>query len=276
MSAKGTHAAVAGPAAPAAAPTLAGKPSLVMRIASRFGVDADKMLDTLKQTAFRTEKPASNEQMMALLVVAEQYGLNPWTKEIYAFEDKYKGIVPVVSIDGWVRIINERPELDFITFDYAPDDSEDAWIECTIGRKDRSRPIVVREYLKECYRDTGPWKSHPRRMLRHKTLIQCARVAFGFAGIYDPDEAERIRDANAIEGSFTAVSTKPATEAPKAIESKTEAPNVVPVGDLQRLIDKTGIPESDFLHRFEIDCIESLPLSRVGEAFEYLHGINAG
>ncbi|EKJ46221.1 phage recombination protein Bet, partial [Escherichia coli EC1869] len=38
----------------------------------------------------------------------------------------------------------------------------------------------------------GPWQSHPKRMLRHKAMIQCARLAFGFAGIYDKDEAERI------------------------------------------------------------------------------------
>ena len=29
-------------------------------------------------------------------------------------------------------------------------------------------------------------------MLRHKAMIQCARLAFGYAGIYDQDEAERI------------------------------------------------------------------------------------
>jgi hypothetical protein len=32
-------------------------------------------------------------------------------------------------------------------------------------------------------------------MLRHKALIQTARYAFGFAGIVDPDEAERIDEA---------------------------------------------------------------------------------
>ena len=29
-------------------------------------------------------------------------------------------------------------------------------------------------------------------MLRHKAMIQAARLAFGFTGIYDQDEAERI------------------------------------------------------------------------------------
>jgi predicted transcriptional regulator len=31
-------------------------------------------------------------------------------------------------------------------------------------------------------------------MLRHKALIQCARLAFGYTGIFDQDEAERIAE----------------------------------------------------------------------------------
>jgi hypothetical protein len=50
--------------------------------------------------------------MMALLIVADQYGLNPWTKEIYAFPDKSNGIVPVVGVDGWARIINTHEQFD--------------------------------------------------------------------------------------------------------------------------------------------------------------------
>ena len=34
-------------------------------------------------------------------------------------------------------------------------------------------------------------------MLRHKAMIQCARLAFGFVGIYDQDEAERITEPEA-------------------------------------------------------------------------------
>jgi phage recombination protein Bet len=167
--------------------------SLVARMAERFGVDPEKMLTTLKATAFKGD--VSNEQMMALLVVAEQHGLNPWTKEIYAFPDRNHGIVPVVGVDGWARIINERKELDGIDFLEAEDGS---WIECVIYRKDREHPTRLREWLAECKRDTGPWKSHPRRMLRHKSLIQCARIAFGFGGIYDQDEAERIIEVEPI------------------------------------------------------------------------------
>ena len=36
-------------------------------------------------------------------------------------------------------------------------------------------------------------------MLRHKAFIQAARMAFGFSGIYDEDEAERIAEARVVE-----------------------------------------------------------------------------
>lgn len=173
-----------------------GKPSLIATLANRYGVDQDKMLQTLKATAFRGD--VTTEQLMALCIVANQYGLNPWTKEIHAFDDKRNGIVPVVGVDGWSRIINEHPQCDGIEFKDAEDGS---WCECTIHRKDRRFPTTVREYMAEVKRDTGPWKSHPRRMLRHKALIQAGRVVFGFAGIFDPDEAERIVEAEQIRAN---------------------------------------------------------------------------
>jgi phage recombination protein Bet len=169
------------------------KMSLVTRTAERFGVDPDKMLTTLKATAFRGE--VGNEQMMALLIVAEKYRLNPWTGELFAFPSK-NGIVPVVSVDGWARIMNEHPQFDGLEFVDAPgDEAVPAWIECVIYRRDRSKPIKIRERYSETKRDTIPWKSHPARMLRHKAMIQCARVAFGFAGIYDEDEGRKIIEA---------------------------------------------------------------------------------
>lgn len=160
-------------------------PSLLAKMASRFSVEPAKMLTTLKSTAFKGD--VSNEQMMALLIVADQYGLNPWTKEVYAFPDKNNGIVPVVGVDGWARIINSHEQFDGMQFEQ---DAESC--TCTIYRKDRAHPVAVTEYMAECKRGTGPWSSHPRRMLRHKAMIQCARLAFGYAGIYDQDEAERI------------------------------------------------------------------------------------
>ena len=150
--------------------------------------DGADLIGTLKATAFKGQ--VSDAQMTALLVVANQYALNPWTKEIYAFPDKNNGIVPVVGVDGWSRIINGHPQFDGIEFEQS-----DESCTCIIYRKDRNRPIKVTEYRDECARSTGPWQSHPKRMLRHKAMIQCARLAFGYGGIYDHDEAERIVEA---------------------------------------------------------------------------------
>jgi phage recombination protein Bet len=166
--------------------------SLVAKMAGRFNVEPTKLMATLKATAFKSDKAISDEQMMALLVVADQYDLNPFTKEIFAFPDsKGGGIVPVVSVDGWTRIINEHTQFDGVTFETTIGD-DGAECTCTIFRKDRAHPTVITEYFAECKRGTAPWSSHPRRMLRHKALIQCARVAFGFAGVFDEDEAQRI------------------------------------------------------------------------------------
>lgn len=157
------------------------------KLATSLGMDigGDELVQTLKATAFKGQ--VSDAQMASLLIVANQYGLSPWTKEIYAFPDKNNGIVPVVGVDGWARIINEHAQFDGMDFEQ---DAESC--TCIIYRKDRSRPVKVTEFMDECKRGTGPWQSHPRRMLRHKAMIQCARLAFGYAGIYDQDEAERI------------------------------------------------------------------------------------
>ena len=223
-------------------PAPAAKPSLVAKLAARYSVDPEKMLATLKATVFRGSKQkdgsireATNEELMALLVVADQYRLNPFTREIYAFPDEKRGgITPVVSIDGWLRIINEHEALQSIGIRYGDFDrgleDADPYIEVEIRRRDRDEPVIVREYMKECWRDTGPWNSHPRRMLRWKAIIQASRVAFGFGGIFDQDEAERLRES-AIESTATVITTKPKTAAPRAIEAQRNELPDLPISD---------------------------------------------
>lgn len=169
------------------------------RVAERFRMDVAAFQQTILATVFPSGK-ATKEQFAAFMVVADQYELNPLTKELYAFPAKGGGIVPVVSIDGWAKIINDHKAFDGVEFfDVDGPDGRPVAVTCRIHRKDRSHPTKVTEYLSECARNTEPWKSHPRRMLRHKALIQCARVAFSFSGIFDEDEAQRIVEAHARE-----------------------------------------------------------------------------
>lgn len=163
-----------------------------------MGTSGNEVAETLKSTAFKGNVQVSDSQMIALLIVAQQYGLNPFVRELYAFPDK-GGIVPVVSVDGWSRIMNTHDQFDGMEFK-----TENDSCTCIIYRKDRSHPTSATEYMDECRRENSPaWKSHPRRMLRHKAMIQAARLAFGFTGIYDQDEAERIIEVKGKEVDIT-------------------------------------------------------------------------
>lgn len=207
--------------------TIPKRASLVEKFAAKYSIEPDKLMSILKATAFKVKDgEVSNEQMAALLVVADQYGLNPFTKEIFAFPDKKNGIVPVVGVDGWSRIINDHPQCDGFEFR----DSEEMvtlpdakpcpkWMEVVVYRKDRAHATVVREYLDEVYRPLGkysdgnkmtpgPWQTHTKRFLRHKVLIQGGRIAFGFSGIYDEDEANRIVEREINPMPETAVPTE--------------------------------------------------------------------
>jgi phage recombination protein Bet len=194
------------------------KQSLISKFGDRFGVDETEVKNLLKNTAFKVKDgTVTDEQMSALMIIANEYNLNPFTREIYAYPDK-GGIVPVVGVDGWTRIMNEHPQFDGVEFKFSDDvvthkgKNCNVWIECIITRKDRTKPIVVREYFDEVVRTPSfptPWDSHPKRMHRHKTLIQCVRMAFGFCGIYDEDEAERILEKDVTaEGSHEPVKTQ--------------------------------------------------------------------
>ena len=229
-------------------PAAPQSPSILAKMAQRFSVEPSKMLGTLKATAFKGD--VSNEQMMALLIVADQYGLNPWTKEIYAFPDRQNGIIPVVGVDGWARIINQHPQFDGMDFE-----QDDEGCTCIIYRKDRTHPTKVTEYMAECKRDNAqPWKSHPRRMLRHKAMIQCARLAFGFVGIFDQDEGERIAERDIT--SQTEVISAPKSTAVESVKSKLRGdkkPATVDTetGEIQQPEPPAIDPDDEFLKALE-------------------------
>ena len=166
--------------------------SALEAMAMRLQVTPQVLQSTLRSTVFSACR--NNEEFVALVVVANEYGLNPLLKEIYAFPAKGGGIVPMVSIDGWIRIMNEHPQFDGIEFAHIVDGKGALEaIEAIIYRKDRGHSIKVIEYLDENKRGTEPWKQMPSRMLRHRALIQGARIAFGFSGVAsEGDEIELV------------------------------------------------------------------------------------
>lgn len=175
-------------------------------MANRFKVQQDSLkkaiLNSIKDTKL------TEVEFVTFVVVANAYKLNPLTKEIFAFPDKKGGIIPIVSTDGWNKLMTTHTDYKSHSYVFSekivtlkgakpcPD-----WMEIHIEKQDGGI-IVVREYLDECYRElnfTSPWQTHTKRMLRHKTKIQGAREAFGFGGIYDKDEAERIIEGRVLD-----------------------------------------------------------------------------
>lgn len=158
----------------------------IIEMAESYKLTGPSLVHTFKSVASGNIK---DTDLLSCLLVAKEHGLNPLTKEIYFMPAKGGGVQPIVSVDGWIKKCNEHPQFDGMEFeDHTDDKGGLISITCKIFRKDRSRPTTVTEYMAECKGSSGPWKSHPSRMLRHRALIQCARIAFGFAGLMDPDE----------------------------------------------------------------------------------------
>ena len=176
--------------------------NVLERSVQRSGLSYDSFVRLIIQSALSRLSIWTQAELDRLLLLAERLGLDPLNNEIYATEvtpefGKKPRIVYVVGVDGWGKVINSHPQFDGMkVVESAPgDDGLPLYIECTIYRKDRRVATSVREYMHEAHTSQGAWLTHPRRMLRHKAMVQCARTCFGLGGLYEPDEAERVRSA---------------------------------------------------------------------------------
>lgn len=169
--------------------------SVIMDMAIRYGMEKDQFEQVVRQTCMPSNVAVSPAEFAAFVLVAKELGLNPIAKEIFAYPKKGGGIQAIVSIDGWITLINQHPQFDGMDFLAINDDkAELVAMQCSMWRKDRSRPVVIVERLDECKRNTDPWKQMPHRMLRHKAAIQCARYVIGISGVMDEDEFERMEE----------------------------------------------------------------------------------
>lgn len=108
------------------------KVSLLLRLGAQWGVDHRELYSMLAKTCFRKSDgtPPSKEEMMSLLIIADQAGLNPMLGEIYAFPGKNGGIVPIVGINGWRKIAAANPEYAGVRFEFSKEKTECCGISC--------------------------------------------------------------------------------------------------------------------------------------------------
>jgi phage recombination protein Bet len=223
------------------------KRSLIATMAEGYHMEPASFAATVRATCMPAN--STDEEFAAFLLVAHQHGLNPVTREIYAFPKKGGGIQPIVGIDGWMTLINSHPQSDGLEFvDLFDDKGKLSGITCKLYRKDRNRPTEVTEYMEECKRPTEPWQKWPARMLRHKAAIQCARYAFGFAGIIDPEEAER--SSEVITGNVMA----PAPQITHRVEPIEVTDNGKPHAAVQEAEDaEVEFDYCDYFERLDLD-----------------------
>ena len=119
--------------------------------------------------------------LLALLRIAREHHLDPLKEEVALalYDDCHWQAY--ITVEGYSKLLNNQPAFDGIAFSQSEETANGIplWMECTIYRKDRSHPIVVREYFDEVKGEQEIWQKMPRRMLRHRVMQQCARLAVG-------------------------------------------------------------------------------------------------
>lgn len=243
--------------------TPTAKPSVIVSLATRYGIDPKKLEDTLRKTVM--PNPHTDEEFAACCIVANEHKLNPLTKEIYFMRTKGGAIQPIVGVDGWIKKCNEHPAFDGIDFVDNLDNGNLVSITARIYRKDRRNPIVVTEYLAECRRQTDAWKM-AARMLRHRALIQCARVAFGFAGIMDPDEFDQWQESYRGE---RARDITPAKQRPVALELPEEGNAVADPATAELPATDTRPSDAQFLDSLESAMMVAGSVENLLEVWEH-------
>jgi len=144
------------------------------RAAAGLGIDKAELKAWVD---LQIEVPA--KAILALLRSMQSLHLDPLCEEIgfTQFEDGQWQVL--ITIEGCSKLLNQHPQFNGLVFNQADTliDGVPEWIECTIHRKDREVPTTVREYLTEVRGENSIWQKMPRRMLRHRALQQCVRLA---------------------------------------------------------------------------------------------------
>ena len=110
-----------------------------------------------------------------------EYRLHPRADEIDLIQFEERRWQVFITVNGWAKLINAHPAFCGIEFSEASELEEGVplWMGCAIYRTDRVKPIEVKEYFTEMKTEHAAWQQMPRRMLRHRAMQQCARLAFG-------------------------------------------------------------------------------------------------
>jgi hypothetical protein len=146
----------------------------LVRAATGLDIDAAELKAWVD---LQIEVPAKT--VLTLLRMMQTLHLDPLSEEIgfTQYDDGHWQVF--ITIEGCSKLLNQHPQFNGLVFNQSDTLVEGIpeWIECSIYRKDRVMPTTVREYLTEVRGENTIWQKMPRRMLRHRALQQCVRLA---------------------------------------------------------------------------------------------------
>jgi hypothetical protein len=150
-------------------------PRLIDDTAKALQIDPDELALWLR-TALAPEPVAKQ-----ILALAKHFMLNPLWGYLQWAHHPENGFDVFLSVDAWITLLHRESSFQGITFNESTELEQGIprWIECSIYRFGLIYPVTIREYFVELKTDHPIWDSMPRRMMRHKAMQQCARLAFG-------------------------------------------------------------------------------------------------
>lgn len=153
----------------------------IKRQAAEFlGLSPDKIVETLRHVwhVSSGKEQLTGAEMMQGLALVSRYELDPFAREIYVTKDGKGRVFAIVSVDGWVKILDRTPHYDgFEQEMHFTEKGELEWVETKIHSTKRSHPTTYRGYMTEYQRFGGfVSKTAPWHMLRIFSLRHAARL----------------------------------------------------------------------------------------------------
>jgi phage recombination protein Bet len=141
-------------------------------------------------------KNCSEPEFKMLMYIANKYGLDPLTKQIWAIKrnDRDPALI-FAGRDGFLAIAHRSGQFDGmqsgVTYEINKEGKKipiSAW--CKVWRKDMTHAFETEVPFDEYNTGFSVWKSHPSAMILKCAESICLRKAFSIDGIYSPEEID--------------------------------------------------------------------------------------
>lgn len=173
--------------------------SLAATAAQFLGVEPGKVCALLRNVwkPSKGQPELTDSEMFAGLSMIARYALDPVAKEVYVTRTS-KGLVTIIGIDGYVKILNRTEGYNGFEQELHFDDSgkDLEWVETVIYHKDREYPTKYRAFMSEYRKIAGPVAGQiPWHMLRLFSLRHAVRLFTPIGGNVVTEEEARWMDA---------------------------------------------------------------------------------